>query len=113
MQWGHEHDVILSDHAVFDRWDGRMPNDSVSPEFAWEHSVDVSEVSHILNYNEEHKHNSARVYEGDGYVAVFLIVEESSGLDTVLTVLNSEQLDEKATREYLKWAARGESYDWE
>jgi len=43
-KWRHQHDVAMTDHAAYDRWDERTPAWSCSPEHAYEHAIKISDL---------------------------------------------------------------------
>lgn len=99
-RWRLAMDVSMSEHAV-DRWDERTPVGSVSPETAYEQSVDVTMIrEHIDETCDSVRYffgcTPGDVAERETYGAVFLERD-----DIVFSVYNITMLDHGPSKSYL------------
>lgn len=98
------HNVRLSDHAL-ERWDDRTPEDSSSPEHAFDNAVDVSELRENLVDNAGQVPDKAYYwYEKTGtasYGIVFLVHRYPETTDICKTVYKVGFIDHGPTRAYL------------
>lgn len=89
----------MTDHAV-DRWGQRTPVHSVSPETAFERSVDVSEIRENLTdrggQTPERVHYFYEPSEEGSYAAVFLVRD-----GVIVTIYDRSSIKHGPTRAYL------------
>ncbi|ELY91432.1 hypothetical protein C484_10406 [Natrialba taiwanensis DSM 12281] len=106
-----DHDTRLSDHVLFDRWDERTPEDSVSPEEAFDRLIDVSTIrSHVEDNGGQTPHSCRFFYDldaSDPYGVLFLIHHYNDGCNRICrTIYTVDMIDHGPTRAYL-YAHRG------
>lgn len=98
-QWAFDN-PRMSNHAA-ERWDERTPPDSISPEEAFEQSVDVSLVADAVEDKDGETPDELYYYYGteaeESYGALFLVDVED---DTIVTVYRRRFVKDGAVRSY-------------
>lgn len=92
-KWHKDHGNPRMTHHAANRWDERTPDDSVSPEYAYENGVDVSELrEHFEDADGTVAHEIVYWYN-DGYGVLFVIQS-----NVIVTIYKEEYLDSMKAR---------------
>lgn len=108
--WVHEKgNPRFTDHAL-DRYDERTLPDSISPERAWEESVEMNEILHWFNRQSHLETDRVRFYAGlseEGrYGVAFPVTPNGNAVESILTVHSIKSFSSRPIRAFLHSVAQ-------